>query len=216
MSGPGPLRVGLTGGIASGKSAVSARLAALGVPVIDADVLARVVVAPGSEGLAEVVDAFGRGVLGADGGLDRPALRARVFADERARRRLEAILHPRIRTAMQAALAEVTAPYAVLSIPLLAESRAGYQWLDHIVVVDVPPAVQLARLRARDGIDAGLAARMLGAQASREQRLAIADTVVDNSGDLAALHAAVDRLHAALLARAAARGTPSGAGSAGA
>jgi dephospho-CoA kinase len=194
-----PLRVGLTGGIASGKSAVTDRLAAHGVPIIDADALARAVVAPGTAGLAAVVDAFGPGVLAADGSLDRRALRERVFADDAARRQLESILHPRIRSAMQAAVAAVTAPYCVLSIPLLAESRGGYAWLDHVVVVDVDPAVQVARLMRRDDIDETLARRMMAAQATRDERLAIADTVLANDGDLASLHAATDRLHERLL-----------------
>ncbi len=198
-----PLRVGLTGGIASGKTAVTDRLAGHGVPIIDADALARAVVAPGTAGLAAVVDAFGTGVLATDGNLDRRALRERVFADAAMRQRLEAILHPRIRAAMQGAVAEVTAPYCVLSIPLLAESRGGYTWLDHVVVIDVDPAVQLARLLRRDGIDEALARRMIAAQATREQRLAIADTVLKNDGDLASLFAATDRLHEQLLSRAA-------------
>ncbi len=204
MNAPPPLRVGLTGGIASGKSAVTDRLATRGVPIIDADVLARAVVAPGSEGLAAVAAAFGDTVLAADGSLDRRALRERVFADDAARRRLESILHPRIRAAMQAAVSAVTAPYCVLSIPLLAESQGGYDWLDHVVVVDVDPSVQLDRLMRRDDVDATLAQRMIAAQATRAARLAIADTVLANDADLASLHAATDLLHERLLALAAA------------
>jgi dephospho-CoA kinase len=200
-----PLRVGLTGGVASGKTAVTDRLAGHGVPIIDADAMARAVVAPGTAGLAAVVDAFGAGVLAADGSLDRRALRERVFTDDAARQRLENILHPRIRAAMQSAVAAVTAPYCVLSIPLLAESRGGYDWLDHVVVVDVDPAVQLARVMRRDGIDETLARRMIAAQASREQRLAVADTVLLNDADLASLHAATDQLHEQLLVIAARR-----------
>jgi dephospho-CoA kinase len=200
-----PLRVGLTGGIASGKTAVTDRLAEHGVPIIDADAMARAVVAPGTAGLAAVVDAFGSGVLATDGSLDRRALRERVFVDGAARQRLEAILHPRIRAAMQAAVGAVTAPYCVLSIPLLAESRGGYDWLDHVVVVDVDPAVQLARLMRRDGIDEALARRMIAAQATREQRLAIADTVLANDAELSSLHASTDRLHEQLLGLAASR-----------
>jgi dephospho-CoA kinase len=207
---PLPLRIGLTGGIASGKSAACARLAGHGVVVVDADVAAREVVAPGQPALAEVVARFGSGVLGADGTLDRGALRARVFADAAERRALEEILHPRVRERMRALADAAHGDYVVLAIPLLAESGADYSWLDAVVVVDVPEAVQLARLVARDGNDEALARAMIAAQAPRAARLALADEVIDNSGSLADLHAAVDALHARLLDRAAARHAASG------
>lgn len=202
---PAPLRVGLTGGIASGKSAACARLAAHGVAVVDADVAAREVVTPGQPALDEVVARFGPAVLAADGTLDRAALRARVFADPAQRRALEAILHPRVRERMRAQADAAAGDYVVLAIPLLAESGADYSWLDAVVVVDVPEDVQLARLVARDGNDGTLARAMIAAQAPRAARLALADEVIDNRGTLAELHAAVDALHQRLRERAVAR-----------
>lgn len=197
--------VGLTGGIAAGKTAVARRFEALGAPVHDADIAARVVVEPGSEGLAAIVGAFGPTVLDPRGRLDRAAMRRRVFADAAAKRELEAIIHPRVREWLhQRALAE-TAPYCLLAIPLLAENITHYGWLDRILLVDVPEAVQIERLVARDGIDRALAERMLAQQASRAQRLALADDVIDNSGSEAALDTHVEALHRRYLALAADR-----------
>lgn len=191
-----PLVVAVTGGIASGKTAVTEALAARGLPVFDADVAAREVVAPGSEGLAEIVAAFGPGVLDAQGGLDRAAMRRHVFDHPDDRRRLEAIIHPRVRRRLREQVEACSAPLAALAIPLLAEvgGRSAYPWIDRIVVVDAPDAVRIARLQARDGIDADLAKRMLAAQASRAARLAIADHVLDNGGSREALAAQVDSL----------------------
>jgi dephospho-CoA kinase len=203
-----PLRVGLTGGIASGKSAACSRLAAHGVVVVDADVVAREVVAPGEPAYDAVVSHFGPMVVAADGTLDRAALRARVFADPAERRALEAIVHPAVRERMRRQADAVTGPYVVLAIPLLAESGADYTWLDVVVVIDVPESLQLARLLARDGNTETLARSMIAAQAPRERRLAIADEVIDNSGTLHDLHAAIDALHQRLLQRAATH-TPS-------
>jgi dephospho-CoA kinase len=188
--------VGLTGGIASGKSAVADRFAARGIAVVDADVAARDVVAPGQPALAEIAAVFGNGVLQADGTLDRAALRRHVFDDEAARRRLEAILHPRIRVRMREQAQRAGGPYVIVAIPLLAEGggRLAYPWLDRILVVDVPREVQLARLVRRDGIEMALAERMLAAQADRASRLAIADDVIVNEGALALLDAEVDAL----------------------
>lgn len=188
--------IGLTGGIASGKSTVDRLFRERGIVVADADVAARDAVAPGSTGLAEVVGAFGAGVLAADQGLDRAAMRRRVFDDPDARRTLEAIVHPRVRSALEAACAAADGPYAIASIPLLAEAggRAAYPWLQRILVVDVPQEVQLQRLLQRDGIDAALAGAMIAAQATRAQRLAIADDLLPNDGPLEALPAAVDAL----------------------
>jgi len=188
--------VGLTGGIASGKSAVADRFAARGIAVVDADVAARDVVAPGQPALAEIVAAFGDDVLQADGTLDRAALRRHVFGDDAARRRLEAILHPRIRVRMHDQAQRAGGPYVIVAIPLLAEGggRLAYPWLDRILVVDVPREVQLARLVRRDGIELPLAERMLAAQADRASRLAIADDVIVNEGALALLDAEVDAL----------------------
>ena len=192
------LIIGLTGGIASGKSAVADRFLARGIVVADADVAARAVVEPGEPALAEIVAVFGDGLLQSDGRLDRGALRARVFADDDARRRLEAILHPRIRTMLRDACAAATGPYVVVAIPLLAESgaRTAYAWLDRILVVDVPEQLQRVRLMQRDGIDAALAERMLAAQANRRERLAIADDVIVNDGPLQRLDAHVIALDA--------------------
>jgi dephospho-CoA kinase len=196
MSGKPPgLVVALTGGVAAGKSAVTRRFEALGVPVHDADVAAREAIAPGSEGLAEVVSAFGADVLDDRGQLDRPSMRRRVFADPAARRRLEALIHPRVRAWLrERALADST-PYCLLAIPLLAENIAEYRWVDRVLVVDVPESVQLARLIARDGVDETLARRMIEQQASRADRLALADDVIDNRGDESALDQAVAELH---------------------
>lgn len=190
--------VGLTGGVASGKTAATTAFQALGVFVADADVAAREAVALGSEGLDEVIAAFGREVLDASGALDRAAMRRRVFADAAARRRLEAIVHPRVRKALRGACEAAPGPYAVAAIPLLAEGggRGAYPWLDRILVIDVPRETQIERLVLRDGIDAALAERMLAAQATREDRLAIADDVVVNDATLEALAAAVAALDA--------------------
>lgn len=197
--------IGLTGGIASGKSEVTRRFEALGVFVADADLAAREAVAIGSDGLADVVDMFGSGVLAADGSLDRPAMRIRVFNDPDARKRLEGIIHPHVRELLHEACVAATTPYAIAAVPLLAESggRKAYPWLQRILVVDVPEAVQLQRLLQRDGIDEPLARRMMSVQASRQQRLAIADDVLANDGLLDSLDAhvsALDRLYRTLAA----------------
>jgi dephospho-CoA kinase len=197
--------IALTGGIAAGKTAVTRRFAALGVPIHDADVAAREVVAPGSEGLAAVVAAFGDEALDAHGHLDRAAMRRRVFADPSARETLEAIVHPRVRQWLHERALADTAPYCLLAIPLLAENLNHYRWIDRVLVVDAPADLQLARLMARDGIDEALARRMLAQQADRAQRLALAHDVIDNSGDEAALDAAVAALHQRYLALAANR-----------
>ena len=192
--------VAVTGGIASGKSAVTARFAARGVAVADADAIAHAIVAPGEPALAEIVAQFGAGVLDADGRLERARLRARVFADAAARAALEAITHPRIRAGLQAQCGAAAGEYAIAAIPLLAESARppaeAWPWLRRVLVVDAPPAVQRARLVARDGIDMVLAERMLAAQATRERRLSLASDVIVNDGTLADLQAPVARLDA--------------------
>lgn len=189
--------VAVTGGVASGKSAATHVFETLGVAVADADVAARAVIEPGQPALDRVVARFGADSLGPDGRLDRARMRQRVFADPAAKADLEAMLHPPIRAWLRAACDAAAGPYAVVAIPLLAEGggRQAYPWLDRIVVVDVPEAVQLARLQQRDGITAELAARMVAAQATRRQRLALADDVVINDGSLAQLEAAIIRLH---------------------
>ena len=188
--------IGLTGGIASGKSAVEGFFRQHGVFVADADAFARAVVAAGSPGLAAVVEAFGASVLTKDGELDRPAMRRRVFADPAARKQLEDIIHPRVRAALTQACQDAPGVYAVASIPLLAEGggRQIYPWLARILVVDTSDHIQLARLLQRDGIDSTLANTMMASQASRAQRLAIADDVLNNDGSLDALETHVRQL----------------------
>ena len=197
--------VALTGGVAAGKSAVARRFEALGVPVHDADVAAREVIAPGSDGLAEVAAAFGPDVLDESGQLDRAAMRRRVFADPVARGLLEAIIHPRVRAWLRGRVAAERAPYCLLVVPLLTENIDQYRWVDRVLLVDAPEAVQLDRLIARDGIDETLARRMLTQQASRAERLALADDVIENSGDESALDDAVNELHQRYLILANAR-----------
>lgn len=191
---PHKLTIGLTGGIASGKSTAAEAFSAEGVTVIDADMAAREVVEPGQPALAEICSAFGKEAIGAGGRLDRPWLRRLVFADEAARRRLEQIVHPRVREFMLARRQAAAGPYVILMIPLLVESK----WrglVDRILVIDVPEAVQLERLMKRDGIDESLARRMIDAQISREGRLAQADDVVLNSGGPERLRTLVRQLH---------------------
>lgn len=196
------LVVGLTGGIAAGKSAVTRCFEALGIPVYDADIAAREVVAPGTDGLGEVASAFGDGVLDQAGALDRGAMRERVFADPAARVALEAIIHPRVRQWLRERVRSTRAEYCVVSVPLLVEKLAQYRWVDRILVVDAPEPLQLSRLMARDGIDADLARRMLTQQASRAERLAAADDVIDNRGDEVVLVSAVAAIHQRYLALA--------------
>ena len=188
--------IGVTGGVASGKSEVTRRFEALGVAVADADLAAREAVAAGSPGLAEVVSTFGPGVLTTAGELDRTAMRQRVFEDPAARQRLEAIIHPRVRAWLRQECEAALGPYAIAAIPLLTEGggRDAYPWIDRILVVDVPIEVQIKRLMRRDEVDLALAGAMLAAQASREARLAIADDVIVNDGALEALDGEVARL----------------------
>lgn len=200
-----PYAVGLTGGIASGKSTVAAAFAELDVPVLDADRAARAVLAPHSDGLHAVTARFGANLLRDDGSLDRAALRRIVFADTEARDALQAIVHPRVRILLAEQLRALDAPYAMLAIPLLRETWPAYAWLDRILVVDVPEAMQHARLLQRDGIDAALADAMLAAQAARAARIAVAHDVLDNSGPLDALRARVSALHQQYLRLAGAR-----------
>ena len=199
--------IGLSGGVASGKTAVEAHFRSLGVSIADADQAAREAVAPGSPGLAEVIAAFGTEVVGEDGSLNRAAMRKRVFADAPARARLEAIIHPRVRAALREACAAAEGEYAIAAIPLLAEGggRVAYPWLDRILVVDAPEATRLERLMRRDGIDAELARAMIAAQATRETRLAVADDIIVNMGaptELQPQVLALDRLYRRLAGNA--------------
>jgi dephospho-CoA kinase len=198
----GGFRVGLTGGIASGKTTVANLFAALGVTIVDTDQLAREVVAPGTPLLAEIAAHFGTAILGSDGALDRRALRERVFTHPEERRWLEQRTHPAIRTLTDARCAAAPGPYAMVAIPLLVET-GGADRFDRVLVVDCPPEIQLARLMARDGITRDAAQRMLSAQVSREARLSVADDVVHNGGDMAALRDQVSKLHREYVAAAA-------------
>lgn len=196
----GPLRVALTGGVAAGKSAAALAFARRGVPVLDADLATRELVAPGQPALAEIAARFGPDIICADGGLDRAAMRRLVFAEEAQRRALERILHPRVEGWFKQRALECTAPYLILAIPLLAEV-GRYPWLDVVVVVDCEPAEQRRRLLARDEVDAALADAMIAAQSPRETRLRLADYVLDNNGSPEALDEQVQRLHQTLLER---------------
>lgn len=198
------LVVGLTGGIGSGKTVVSDCFARYGVPVIDTDVIARELVEPGRSALTEIIAEFGPDCLDNKGCLNRPHLRQRVFADKAGRQRLEAILHPRIRAAAQKHITALTAPYCLLVIPLLAETGMTDQ-VDRVLVVDVTEAEQVCRVMARDRVDETQAWRILAAQASRSQRLALADEVLENSADLNELERRVADLHSYYLRLAAKR-----------
>jgi dephospho-CoA kinase len=194
MMGRHRLRIGLTGGIASGKSTVAQRFLDLGVPVIDADEAARAVVAPGTPGLANVIQRFGSGMVAANGELDRRALRELIFSDSSARRDLEAVLHPFIRADMEQRAQSAVGPYIVMAIPLLVEGGSTDR-VDRILVVDVDEAVQLQRVMARDGCSLEQAGAILASQASRSARLAAADDVLLNAGTVTDLRQSVDRLH---------------------
>jgi dephospho-CoA kinase len=191
----GRLRIGLTGGIASGKSTVAQLFAGHGVPVIDLDLVARAVVAPGEPALDAIVAEFGPEMLDAAGQLDRASLRARVFQDPAERERLEALLHPRILAAAVREAETAGGPYQVIVVPLLVESGLT-GWVDRVLLVDCPAETQLQRLLARDGGDETLARAILATQASREQRLAAADDVIVNDGPAERLAEAVATLDA--------------------
>lgn len=189
-----PLRVGLTGGIASGKSTVTEMFAEFGAPVIDTDVIAREIVAPGEPALEEIRHEFGDGVFDEAGELDRNAMRRIVFSDDDARRRLESILHPRIRELTFERAGSTGGDYQLIVVPLLVESPLR-AFVDRVLVVDCDEGTQIRRLMARDTESEGQARRILAAQSTREERLAIADDIVRNDGDLSETLNQVQALH---------------------
>ena len=199
-----PLRIGLTGGIASGKSTVADMFADLGVPVIDTDVIARDVVRPGQPALEEIREAFGAGVIAADGTLDRSAMRAIVFGDDAARRRLEAILHPKIREITIEQAETAGGAYQVIVVPLLVESSLR-AFVDRVLVVDCDEEIQVVRLLERDTESEQQARKILAAQSTRDERLAIADDVIENEGSLEDTREQVLALHRSYLREAIAR-----------
>ena len=187
------MRVGLTGGIASGKSTVADLFAGLGVPVIDTDLIARAVVEPGQPALEDIRERFGDAVLASDGSLDRAALRAVVFASDAARKDLEIMLHPRIGEETRRRSTAAGGPYQLIVVPLLVGSKL-LDFVDRVLVVDCDEDTQVARLLARDAESPEQARRILAAQSSRAERLAIADDVIENDGGIAALGRAVTLL----------------------
>lgn len=193
--------VGITGGIGSGKSAVTDYLEIKGITVVDADKVARVVVEPGTSGLAAIAEHFGGDILLPDGTLDRAALRKIVFDEPDERKVLEGITHPRIREEIARQLSEAGSPYVVLASPLLLESGQS-SFADYVVVVDVPESVQLSRTMTRDGNSEQLVKSIMAVQLDRETRLARSDTSISNEGTLEELHTRVDALHTDLLRRA--------------
>jgi len=190
-----PFVIGLTGGIGSGKSAAADEFARLGATLVDTDVIAHALTAPGGAAVAPVRALFGEDCIDASGAMDRAKVRARVFADPAARRQLEGILHPLIRRESAARVAAATGAYVVLVVPLLVESADYRARVDRVLVVDCPVELQVSRVRARSGLSEDEARRIIAAQVSREMRLAVADDVIDNSGTLEALYAQVQRLH---------------------
>ena len=199
-----PFIVGLTGGIGSGKSAATTCFAALGASVVDTDLIAHALTAPGGAAIAAIRRTFGDDMLAADGSLDRSAMRALAFQRPEARRQLEAILHPMIRAESARQCVEVPGPYVILAVPLLIESGDYRARCNRICVVDCPEALQVTRVRQRNALPEAQIRSIMAAQAGREQRLAAADDVIDNSGTLEALEVQVERLHARYLAAASA------------
>ena len=186
--------VALTGGIASGKTLISDEFIRLGIPVIDTDVIAHHLVEPGQAALTEIENAFGSDIIDNTGQLNRQKLRSLIFSDTQKRKKLETILHPKIRQSAGEAIARITSAYCVLVVPLLAESGA-YPNVDRVLVVDVEPETQIRRLMARDHCNRDQAEQALASQASREQRLSIADDILENSGSPHQAHHEVARLH---------------------
>lgn len=194
-----PFVVGLTGGIGSGKSAATAYFENLGIDIVDADEVARDVVALGSEGLKEIENRFGSSILLEDGNLNRAALREKVFSDINEKNWLNNLLHPLIRSRMQHLIGESTSPYCILSVPLLVENKLT-EMCDYVVVVDCPETMQLERALKRDGSTEETIRNIMASQATRNERIEAADTVLDNSTTLSALSAQIADLHNTLLA----------------
>lgn len=190
-----PYIVGLTGGIGSGKSAATAHFAALGASVVDTDVIAHALTAPGGAAIEAIRRHFGEAMLAADGSLDRAAMRKLVFDRPEARRELEAILHPLIRDESARQCLAAQGPYVILAVPLLVESGTYRERCDRVCVVDCPEALQIERVKARSGLAEAQIRAIMAAQASRAARLAVADDVVDNDGTLDQLRVQVERLH---------------------
>ena len=195
--------VGLTGGIGSGKSAAATLFEEFGAAVVDTDAIAHELTAPGGTAIAPIWAAFGDEVVAPNGALDRAAMRRKVFTDAQAKGRLEAILHPMIRAEADRRSAAARAPYVVLVVPLLVESGGYRSRVQRIAVVDCPEAVQVARVMSRSGLSAGEARAIMAAQVGREARLAVADDVIDNGGELAALRPQIEALHRRYLEMAA-------------
>lgn len=190
--------IGLTGGIGSGKSTVADMLVARGAALVDTDRIAHELTAAGGAAIEPIRSAFGDAVIAADGSMDRAAMRARAFSDPEARRRLEAILHPMIRTRTEAGIgtaAAAGAPYVLVAVPLLVESGNRSGRYDRVLVVDCPPDVQIERVMRRSSLTRAQVEAIIAAQASREQRLAAADDVIDNGGDTAALAPQIEAIH---------------------
>ena len=194
--------VGLTGGIGSGKSTVADRFAALGVAVVDADIAAHRLTQPGGAAIVPIREAFGDAYITADGALDRAAMRSRVFGDAAERQRLEAILHPMIRAACDHERDEAKSPYVLLVVPLLFESRRRAATVQRTLVIACDESVQIARVMKRSGLTEAEVRAIIATQMAPAERIALADDVVDNSGDAAAIDAPVERLHRRYLAAA--------------
>ena len=201
-----PFVVALTGGIGSGKTAVSDLLQQLGAGVVDTDVIARALTAPNGDAMKAIIERFGTDVVAPDGSLDRAKMRAHAFADPQAKRDLEGILHPIIRSRAADLVAKADAPYVVLVVPLLVETGAYRDITDRVLVVDCPESVQIERTMARSGLSRTDAERIVAAQVSRAARLAIADDVITNDAGLAELAARTGQLHQRYLALARAKG----------
>lgn len=197
-----PYCIGLTGGVGSGKSTVANLFAALGAGLVDTDAIAHALTAPKGAAMPALAAAYGRDVVAADGGLDRAAMRARVFFDSAARKRLEALLHPMIRAEALRLVSASRAPYVLLIVPLLLENLDAYRThIDRIAVVDCDEAMQIARTASRPGVTPEQARAILAAQSSRQARLAIADDIIDNRAGLGELESQVRHLHLSYLGR---------------